>query len=55
MKTFLLGFYHDCIIPVPHDSDADFGFELHVNSVSFHLYSCIIVWKFDPGKEKTLT
>lgn len=43
-------FYHDCIRPVPHDTDANFRVELYVNCTFFHLYSCIVKWHFDTGK-----
>lgn len=31
-------FYHDCIVPIPQDSDANFGLEFDVNCISFHLH-----------------
>lgn len=43
--------YHDCIVTVPHDSDADFRLELDVNSILFHCYTCIVVWYFDTEKK----
>lgn len=51
MKTFIVSFYHDCIITIPHDSDAHFGLELNVNSIFFHLNPSIVVWNFDTVKK----
>lgn len=48
-----LSFYHHCIVTVPHDSDADFGLELYVDCIFFHLDSCVVIWSFDTVKKGT--
>lgn len=54
INVLLLSFYHDCIITIPHDHDADFGLELDVNGILFQLYPCLVVWQIDAGTEKML-
>lgn len=49
-----MSFYHDRIITVPHDNNADFGLELEVNSIFFHLYPCVVVRHLDTKRQKVL-